>query len=443
MTFLPFDEVLPTLLRSCETWEHEGKLKKIAVIRDLRGKVRLAVELDGGTRELIEGLKARVQAALGPWFAGDLLCTTFGGKTLQGVAQRVMELASDWTDASWPDDTGGLRAASPRWKKLERRVGKLPWLEGTIEPPWPGAEDAPTLVAFYSFKGGVGRTTTLASCAIQAAREGERVVILDLDLEAPGVGSLFGVSETRGLLDLLVEHLATDQAEVEPCLQRSGLFSEDWADRIEVLPAGRLDAGYLEKLARLDFSSTLSDPGGDAGSIPVRKALLAILDQLRQRPEPPRWIFLDARAGLHDLAGLSLHGLAHVDVLFSRANAQGIAGLDVVLGALARRQRGVASRLVLVHAMAPVSVPEAATERARLQDETHELFQRHGLYLAPRIPEVSSPDAMHRPWTLPRNEFIERNDRLTDLVGALTAEPYATLWKKIQESAASQPEATP
>jgi hypothetical protein len=269
------------------------------------------------------------------------------------------------------------------------------------------------------------------------------VVILDLDLEAPGVGSLFGVSETRGLLDLLVEHLATDQAEVEPCLQPNGLFSEDWADRIEVLPAGRLDAGYLEKLARLDFSSTLSDPGGDAGSIPVRKALLAILDQLRQRPEPPRWIFLDARAGLHDLAGLSLHGLAHVDVLFSRANAQGIAGLDVVLGALARRQREVASRLVLVHAMAPVSVPEAATERERLQARTHELFQRHGLYLADRIPEVSSPDAMHRPWTLPRNEFIERNDRLTDLVGALTAEPYATLWKKIQESAASQPEATP
>jgi hypothetical protein len=351
-----------------------------------------------------------------------------------------MGLALDWPEARWIDDTGEHRDAPLRWKKMERRVGKLPWLEGPVEPPWPGAENTPTIVAFYSFKGGVGRTTTLASCAIQAARQGERVILLDLDLEAPGVGSLFEVDDSRGLLDLLVEHLATDQIDVEPCLQRSRLPLGDWLDRIEVLPAGRLGAAYLEKLARLDFSSTLSEHGGDAGGIPVRKALLAILDQLRQLPEPPRWIFLDARAGLHDLAGLSLHGLAHVDVLFSRANAQGIAGLDVVLGALARRQRGVASRLVLVHAMAPVSVPEATAERERFQARTHEIFRKHGLYSPSGIPEVSSPDAMHRPWTLPRNEFIERNDRLPDLFAALSAEPYAMLWEKIKESAASQPE---
>jgi hypothetical protein len=440
MTPISFDDVLPALIKACEAWQHERRLRKIAVIRDLRGRVRLAVELDEGTKEMLKELETRVQAALGPWFAGDLVCTTLGEKALQGVAQRVMGLASDWPEACWIDENGERRDAPLRWKKMERRVGKLPWLEGPVEPPWPGAENTPILVAFYSFKGGVGRTTTLASCAIQAARQGERVALLDLDLEAPGVGSLFEVDDSRGLLDLLVEHLATDQIDVEPCLQRSRLPLGDWLDRIEVLPAGRLGAAYLEKLARLDFSSTLSEHEGDAGNIPVRKALLALLEQLCRRSEPPRWIFLDARAGLHDLAGLSLHGLAHVDVLFSRANAQGTAGLDVVLGALARRQRGVASRIVLVHAMAPVSVPDATAERERFQAKTHELFRTHGLYRAPGIPEVSSPDAMHRPWTLPRNEYIERNDRLSDLVGVLSAEPYARLWEKIKESAASQSE---
>lgn len=437
---LTFDDVLPTLVRVCETWEHQENLKKIGVVRDLRGKIRLVVdvETEEGAATQIASLKVRVAEALGLWFAGDLLCTKVGKKPLQGVAQRVLdELASDWTDAWWTDDTGGRKNASPRWKKLERRAGKLPWLEGHIEPPWVNAPEGPTVVAFYSFKGGVGRTTTLASCAIQAAQQRERVVILDLDLEAPGVGSLFGVTERQGLLDLLIDHLATEQVDTDSLVARPSSLPDELSDWIEVLPAGRLDTGYLEKLARLDFSSALSEHGGDSAILPVRQALLAILEQLRRRAEPPRWIFLDARAGLHDLAGLSLHGLAHIDVIFSRANEQGRAGLDVVLGALARRQRDVASRLVLVHAMAPVSLPDAEREREQFQAQTHTMFVQHGLYAPPSIPETLAPDGAHRPWTLRRNEFIERNDRLSDLVQALTEEPYRKLWEQIRQ----QPEA--
>lgn len=52
-----------------------------------------------------------------------------------------------------------------------------------------------------------------------------------------------------------------------------------------------------------------------------------------QTPHPTRqrrfvattnYILLDSRAGLHDLAGLSLHNLAHVDVLVGRDSDQSI-----------------------------------------------------------------------------------------------------------------------
>src|SRR5215831_10373685 len=43
------------------------------------------------------------------------------------------------------------------------------------------------VVTFYSYKGGVGRTTLLVNTAFERASRGHRVVIWDLDLEAPGL----------------------------------------------------------------------------------------------------------------------------------------------------------------------------------------------------------------------------------------------------------------
>ena len=41
----------------------------------------------------------------------------------------------------------------------------------------------------YSVKGGVGRTTTAAVLAWQLAHNGQRVLVVDLDLESPGLSS--------------------------------------------------------------------------------------------------------------------------------------------------------------------------------------------------------------------------------------------------------------
>ena len=42
-------------------------------------------------------------------------------------------------------------------------------------------------VSFYSYKGGVGRTTSLVHCALELCRRGRDVVLFDLDTEAPGI----------------------------------------------------------------------------------------------------------------------------------------------------------------------------------------------------------------------------------------------------------------
>ena len=45
------------------------------------------------------------------------------------------------------------------------------------------------VVTFYSYKGGVGRTNALANVGYKLALEGQRVLLVDFDLEAPSLNA--------------------------------------------------------------------------------------------------------------------------------------------------------------------------------------------------------------------------------------------------------------
>src|SRR6185295_1485426 len=71
-------------------------------------------------------------------------------------------------------------------------------------------------VAFYSYKGGVGRTLLVANTAQFLAMSGRKVVALDLDLEAPGLHQKLGSGDDlnrakagtlRGAVDELLDIL--------------------------------------------------------------------------------------------------------------------------------------------------------------------------------------------------------------------------------------------
>ena len=81
------------------------------------------------------------------------------------------------------------------------------------------------IVTFYSYKGGMGRTTTMVAYAISLAAntdvlKNKRVVIIDCDLEAPGYLNFFDLSEHNGLKsghkNGLVEFISDAQFTSEP-----------------------------------------------------------------------------------------------------------------------------------------------------------------------------------------------------------------------------------
>jgi cellulose biosynthesis protein BcsQ len=67
------------------------------------------------------------------------------------------------------------------------------------------------IYTFYSYKGGVGRTMALANIAELFYRAGKRVLMIDWDLDAPGLEQFFfspeeldKVRRQRGLIDLVM-----------------------------------------------------------------------------------------------------------------------------------------------------------------------------------------------------------------------------------------------
>lgn len=76
--------------------------------------------------------------------------------------------------------------------------------EGNWASIAPESTGVPRIV-FFSIKGGVGRSTALAASAWALAQAGQRVLVLDLDLESPGLSSalLPGRRPAYGIADWL------------------------------------------------------------------------------------------------------------------------------------------------------------------------------------------------------------------------------------------------
>src|SRR5262245_39774538 len=119
------------------------------------------------------------------------------------------------------------------------------------------------IVTFYSFKGGVGRTMALANVAALLARWGRKVLVIDWDLEAPGLEMYFGrfidertVHQRRGLSVMLLGFMERGASELE--LWGESVIPVALSQALgclHVLTAGCRDATYHQNVGRLDVSA--------------------------------------------------------------------------------------------------------------------------------------------------------------------------------------------
>jgi hypothetical protein len=338
--------------------------------------------------------------------------------------RKVYEKA--WSSATKREARPGFEL-----RELDRHLSKQTWYGAPLAPPWKLLPQTAPIISFFSFKGGVGRTTALAAFAIQMARANRSVCVIDLDLEAPGAGPLFATAGARspyGLVDYLLER---------PLYEANSLSLEDYfytcddpaiigdGAPITVVPAGNVDALYLEKLARLDYERLLAP---DAAEAPP---LASLLRQIKA-DRTPSYVLLDSRAGLHDIGGLALNGIAHLDVLFGLDSEQSWEGLGVVVDHLGRRriERGREQQdCALVYAMAPPSTDQDRAKRhEEYIDRAHRLFEESfydagedGRWPLPAIGDLAKP---HHAFAIGFNGELQRARSLRDMAAPLMQGDY-------------------
>ena len=112
---------------------------------------------------------------------------------------------------------------------------------------------------FYSFKGGMGRTMALANVSALLAKRGHSVLVVDWDLEAPGLERFYarlnpGIQELRATTPGIVD-LVQARANGRSLNWRDCLINVSAADssRLSLLSAGRNGEDYVARLQSLDF----------------------------------------------------------------------------------------------------------------------------------------------------------------------------------------------
>jgi hypothetical protein len=210
------------------------------------------------------------------------------------------------------------------------------------------------IVSFYSFKGGVGRSMALANIAALFSRAGFRVVVVDGDLEAPGVEEYLAIDSTAvrslhdrfGLIDLIEDYRARlasppaissddpfpdltvylstpDGKPAGPELTRPGM--------IALLTAGRRsdsDDRYAERVNNFDWNEFKADWAGDSFFEWLRGELNALADI----------VFVDTRTGVTELGGVWTHLVADLVVALCSPNDQNLRGTRAVVDSLLREE---------------------------------------------------------------------------------------------------------
>lgn len=204
------------------------------------------------------------------------------------------------------------------------------------------------IITFYSYKGGMGRSTALASFAAHyAMHHNKKVVVLDCDFEAPGFTNYFDLNEdVLSRKNGVVEYLLDKQFLKDKIDIRDYLFevSKEYSGggEIHVMPAGNLSDSpidpndsntdihrdhYLEGLARIDISSTQE----------IVHQFVHLFNDIKREINPDL-ILIDSRTGFNDIFGLMTFHLSSIVVGFFGNNIQTTPGLHFFIDAIGSRK---------------------------------------------------------------------------------------------------------
>lgn len=202
------------------------------------------------------------------------------------------------------------------------------------------------VITFYSYKGGVGRSMALANTGTLLASWGKRVLLIDWDLEAPGLENYFkdqikiDASKNEGLINLLARKNNQPEYSVSQIDWSKLLINIDLPvdktlfpnARLDLLTAGSKDQTYIQNVRALDYDKFYDENEGGAFMEALREHWISEYD----------FVLIDSRTGLTDSSGVCSIQMPDILVMLFTATDQGFRGTLTV----ARQAAAAQAKLV-------------------------------------------------------------------------------------------------
>jgi len=242
------------------------------------------------------------------------------------------------------------------------------------------------IYTFYSYKGGVGSSMALANVAALCYQFGRNVLIVDWDLEAPGLERFFGytpqsINTKPGLIDLyntyynqscqlpIIEDYLIDIDETL-IISENEKMKQNITDRknhLWLIHAGKRYDEYKNEFI-------LSVRGIDWKSKTSKSFVDDLKDQMNKWAD---FILIDSRTGYSDVGGICTYRMADVLVGFCSCTDQSIEGLHSVLsdfkkeGMITHRQKEIPAIVI------PSRFEPVAPKVASFEDKLIKYFQSY------------------------------------------------------------------
>ncbi len=370
------------------------------VIRDIYGQLRFATTAENAAR--LTPRLDDVMGALGAYAAPR-------DEVIAGVDDEDLRAFLDEPSAAIPDTD---------FRVIDRRVAGEEWLTRPV-----ALVESPPRLVFHSVKGGVGRSTALAITAADLASRGHNVLVIDLDLEAPGLGSMLLPREVMpdyGVVDWFASLAAgADSDDMLADMTGPSPFTSNRAV-VDVVPArGKSPGDYLAKLARAYMPGSARRDYADFGF--ARKTDL-LVEKLCKGGRY-NFVLIDARAGLHETSGSLLLGLGAKALLFGTDSDQTFDDFTILFAALQEsfdpdlKGADIRDAFKMVHAKAP----RDSDDRRGFRERSWDLWT-NSLYDDLSAPseetvfnfDLNDEDAPHFPLAIIGDESYARFNPRTD-----------------------------
>lgn len=184
------------------------------------------------------------------------------------------------------------------------------------------------VISIHSFRGGTGKSNTTANIAALLAMDGQRVAVIDTDIQSPGVHVLFGIAGET--ITTSLNSFLNDESTVRSA-------AHDVTDKLGVEASGKvflvpssINPGEIARVLREGYDVTAFTNG-------MRELIQALkLDVM----------LIDTHPGLHEETLLSL-AISHALLLVLRPDSQDYEGTGVTVEVA--RQLRVPSIMLMVN----------------------------------------------------------------------------------------------